>query len=184
MKLNVSDLRKELFNNSSLDPDSSNPIISYPVHGYGTRTEHVEPRIRDTAQRDADHLIEFFAGWALLNRQRFKHFLVLTSFPKSPISQRWASWGHIRVIHDGFKAFFDRFHVKDANNIWAILCSEARPGSSRPTTPVSATTTPRTPVWPTQTTQGLAQSVLQGNQGNRSAKSPQKSPQKYPAPYL
>jgi hypothetical protein len=123
MKCNVADIRTELFKESSLDSDSTSLVISHPIYGYGSRTELDEPKIKDKDERDADHLIEFYAGWALLNRQRFRHFAIATSI-KIPAGSRWGSWGHIEVMRGGYAYFFKCFSIHP-ELIWRSLDSRA-----------------------------------------------------------
>lgn len=178
MKSNVSDIRKELFKPSSLNPDSSSLVVSHPVYHYGNRTEHDEPKIIDKTIRDADHLIEFFAGWALLNRQRFRHFIALTSIAKSPDTARWSSWSHINVVHGGHIPFFGRFRIKksEVDGIWGHLCGDPKPNATdQPSTPVVAST-PGTPSWPIQPTNASVQSPSQSNDTVQEE-------QNYPIPY-
>ncbi|KAE8356637.1 hypothetical protein BDV28DRAFT_144963 [Aspergillus coremiiformis] len=80
---------------------TSSPIISpskLPL--YGSRTENDNPDIPKgltQTERNADHLIEFFAGWALVNCYQFRKFYALTSV--GPF-QRWDEWQHLEIRVD------------------------------------------------------------------------------------
>ncbi|KAJ5502545.1 Chromo domain/shadow [Penicillium fimorum] len=146
IKNNVMDPRTALFDETSLQPNSKSNVIAPSLNEYGTRTEHHNLKIKDKVERDADHLIEFFAGWSLINIPRFRNFVAVTSF-NTPAGARWDKWGHITVMRGGFSHFFKRFKV-DYVGLMAYL---SRPGGSkpRPSTGQVATpsnvTTPRTP---------------------------------------
>ncbi|KNG87052.1 hypothetical protein ANOM_004483 [Aspergillus nomiae NRRL 13137] len=76
-----------------------NTVISpSKLPGYGFRTDDEIPdlpkdKTLSQEQRNADHLIEFYAGWALINCYQFRKFLVLTasSLP------RWDEWQHLQI---------------------------------------------------------------------------------------
>jgi hypothetical protein len=79
------------------NPDLEHPIISpAKLPNYGCRPEDEHPGIPkglNQGQRDTDHLVEFFAGWGIINCHRFRRFIVVTSFTE-PLS-RWKSWNHV-----------------------------------------------------------------------------------------
>src|SRR4051812_19887675 len=43
-------------------------------------------------ERDTDLLIEYFAGWALMNCHKYRKFFVLTHFKTQ---KRWGNWNHV-----------------------------------------------------------------------------------------
>ncbi|KAI9372168.1 hypothetical protein BJX61DRAFT_459966 [Aspergillus egyptiacus] len=134
----------------SLDEDDTHRVvISLPsLPKYGSRTTEDSPNIpKDISQeyRNTDHLAEFFAGWSLVNADRFRRFVVLTCLPPLP---RWNQWQHIelRLTRD----FFATFAI-DYKTIWAKLSSDILRHGPNPETsasipePEPATYTPRTP---------------------------------------
>jgi len=103
------------------DPNIEHPIISpAKLPNYGHRPENDDPAIPKgptQAQRDADHLVEFFAGWGLVNCHRFRRFVVVTSFTE-PLS-RWKTWNHLE-FRCGYKSFFKNFSI-DFNRYWTKI---------------------------------------------------------------
>ena len=89
-----------------------NTVISpSKLPGYGFRTDDEIPdlpkdKTLSQEQRNADHLIEFYAGWALINCYQFRKFLVLTasSLP------RWGEWQHLQ-IHVGSSAIMKSLEI-------------------------------------------------------------------------
>jgi hypothetical protein len=120
IKNNVTDPRKVLFDKASLDPNSTNNVIAPPLDDYGTRTQSHSPNIADKVERDADHLIEFLAGWSLLNIPRFRAFFAVTTL-KPPAGKRWDKWGHLTVLRGGFATFFKQFKVESARIMTHLL---------------------------------------------------------------
>jgi len=103
------------------DPNIEHPIIS-PANlpNYGHRSENDDPAVPKgltQVQRDTDHLVEFFAGWGLVNCHRFRRFIVVTSFPE-PLS-RWKTWNHLE-FRCGGKSFFKSFNI-DPRTYWAKI---------------------------------------------------------------
>ncbi|OJD25442.1 hypothetical protein ACJ73_03188 [Blastomyces percursus] len=82
------------------DEGQHHPFISTrDIPDYGSRREDDHPNIPKgltQEERDADHLIEYFAGYALINADRFRRFAVLTTHKPQP---RWQAWTHIEVMH-------------------------------------------------------------------------------------
>ncbi|KAL2367910.1 hypothetical protein RJ035_003406 [Blastomyces gilchristii] len=82
------------------DEGQHHPFISTrDIPDYGSRREEDYPNIPKgltQEERDADHLIEYFAGYALINADRFRRFVVLTTQKPQP---RWQAWTHIEVMH-------------------------------------------------------------------------------------
>ena len=58
---------------------------------------------------DMDLLVEFFAGWGLMNCHRFRHFVAVTYSKPLP---RWSAWSHLEVKH-GRRQLFSRFHADE-----------------------------------------------------------------------
>jgi chromo domain-containing protein 1 len=177
IKNNVTDPRAALFDKSSLDPNSKSNVISPALNEYGTRTEHHSLRIEGKAERDADHLIEFFAGWSLINIPRFRNFIAVTSLNASA-GARWEKWGHITVMRGGFDHFFKRFKINSEALMGYLSGSDdpkPRPSASQVATPLSATT-PQTPNWASHNANANIQSTFTGSPNSSGTN-------KYPAPY-
>ncbi|KAJ5790890.1 Chromo domain/shadow [Penicillium psychrosexuale] len=172
IKNNVTDPRAALFDKASLHHNSRSNVIAPSLDEYGTRTEHHDLRIKDKVERDADHLIEFFAGWSLINIPRFRNFVAVTSL-SAPTGARWDKWGHMTVMRGGFGHFFKRFKI-DSLTLMAYLSGPKLQPSSQATTPV-AMSTPQTPNWTSHNSNASIQSTLTGSNGNGT--------KKYPAPY-
>ena len=89
------------------DSNIEHPIISpTKLPNYGHRSENDDPAIPKgltQAQRDADHLIEFFAGWGLVNCHRFRRLVVVTSSTEPLL--RWKAWNHVRFLVFQFSTF-------------------------------------------------------------------------------
>ncbi|CAG8326575.1 unnamed protein product [Penicillium salamii] len=101
-KLNPSEPPDDMFKESSLDPDSSNAVMS-PRHVHGYDSPNIDkPKSEGMVLRDANRLIGFFAGWGQRNRQRFKHFVVITSTTDTEVYERWKAYGYITVIRGGY----------------------------------------------------------------------------------
>lgn len=52
--------------------------------------------LRKDILQDEDRLIEYFAGWALLNILSHRRFLVASP---EPVLKRWRRWGHIEFLN-------------------------------------------------------------------------------------
>ncbi|OJJ39866.1 hypothetical protein ASPWEDRAFT_169690 [Aspergillus wentii DTO 134E9] len=111
------------------DDFSETSIISPAmIPHYGSRKEDDHPAIPkglNQEQRDADHMVEFFAGWGLVNNDRFRRFVVLTSF--KPF-RRWETWNHLELRY-GAKDFMKNFEI-DYKHYWSKLKMPQKPGSS------------------------------------------------------
>ncbi|KAL4889947.1 hypothetical protein BDV59DRAFT_100581 [Aspergillus ambiguus] len=94
------------------DPLSESAVICpRQIPLYDSKSEDEAPGIRQgQAQeaKNADILVEFFAGWALLNCHRFRRFVVLTNLAPLP---RWNSWYHLETILQGDKHALAHFKV-------------------------------------------------------------------------
>ncbi|KAF7588785.1 hypothetical protein BBP40_005216 [Aspergillus hancockii] len=109
---------------------------------YGSRTEKDNPEIPKgltQTQRNADHLVEFFAGWALINCHQFRKFYVLTSV--GPL-RRWDEWQHleIKVGSPAIMKFLDINYAVYWEKLKNPLKSKS-PAETKPQTPF----TPQTP---------------------------------------
>ncbi|KAJ5963925.1 uncharacterized protein N7479_003801 [Penicillium vulpinum] len=177
IKNNVSDPRTALFDKASLHPNSKSSVITPFLDEYGTRTEHHNLKIKDKVERDADHLIEFFAGWSLINIPHFRNFVAVTSLI-APAGARWDKWGHMTVMRGGFDHFFKRFKV-DTGGIMAYLLGPSshkpRASTGQVVTPMSATT-PQTPNWTSHNSNASIQATFPGSPNSNDKN-------KYPAPY-
>ncbi|KAJ5542245.1 hypothetical protein N7461_008248 [Penicillium sp. DV-2018c] len=132
IKNNASDTRTALFDKASLDLNAMNSILSPPSGDYGTRTSSHSPNIADKVERDADHLVEFLAGWSLLNIPRFRAFFAVTTI-KPPGGKRWDKWGHLTIMRGGFTAFYKTFKI-DPAGIMAQLSGDSKAKTSPTTT--------------------------------------------------
>ncbi|KAJ6179711.1 hypothetical protein N7519_010172 [Penicillium mononematosum] len=153
IKNNATDARTGLFDEASLHLNSKSNVIAPSLNEYGTRTEHHELKIKDKVERYADHLVEFFAGWSLINIPRFRNFIAVTSLGIST-GQRWDKWGHMTVMRGGTKL---------------------QSSTSQATTPMTATT-PQTPNWASYNSNASVQSTFTGSPNGNGTN-------KYPAPY-
>lgn len=127
---------------SNNDPDS---ILSDGIHDvhsdsraispqqiplYGSRTDDDYlglnlPRGLDQQARNADHLAEFFAGWALVNSYRYRRFTVLTTV--NPL-ERWNHWNHVEFFTSTIK-FFENSNI-DYKYYWQKLRSNVKRSSA------------------------------------------------------
>ncbi|OAX82881.1 hypothetical protein ACJ72_02763 [Emergomyces africanus] len=82
------------------DEGQHHPFISTrEIPDYGSRNEDDHPDIPKgltQAERDTDHLVEYFTGYALIHADRFRRFVVLTTHKPQP---RWQAWTHIEIMH-------------------------------------------------------------------------------------
>ncbi|OJK01169.1 hypothetical protein ASPACDRAFT_25704 [Aspergillus aculeatus ATCC 16872] len=116
----------EVLSGSTDEYFESNAISPPELQGYGSRTEKDIPDIPaglSRAHLNADHLIEFFAGWALVNNHLYRRFVVVTS-PGLRLP-RWAEWNHIELKH-GAREFIESFKI-DYRYYWSKLTE--KPGS-------------------------------------------------------
>ncbi|EPS29592.1 hypothetical protein PDE_04542 [Penicillium oxalicum 114-2] len=112
---------EQFFRADSLDPKNlngaSNNILSLPVVGYGDplrRASSDSPRDLSPAQRKADHLAEYFAGWALENAARFRKAYVITNCKSEALIKRWGCWGHINVF--SVESFLEKYKVPNVDD--------------------------------------------------------------------
>ncbi|KGO77725.1 Chromo domain/shadow [Penicillium italicum] len=176
IKNNVTDPRVDLFDKASLHPNSKSNVIAPSLDEYGTRAEHHALKINDKVERDADHLIEFFAGWSLINMPRFRNFIAVTSLG-ARTGPRWEEWGHMTVMRNGFGHFFKRFKI-DSGSLMTYLSGASKPrpsGTSQVATPMTMTT-PQTPNWTSHNPNAAIQSTLTGSPNGNDTN-------KYPTPY-
>ncbi|CAG8161091.1 unnamed protein product [Penicillium nalgiovense] len=175
IKNNATDAGTGLFDEASLHLNSKSNVIAPSLNEYGTRTEHHDLKIKDKLERDADHLIEFFAGWSIINIPRFRNFIAVTSFGIST-GTRWDKWGHMTVMRGGFGHFFKRFKI-DSAGLMGYLSGGAKlqSSTSQVTTPMTATT-PQTPNRASYNSNASIQSIFTGSPNSNGTN-------KYPAPY-
>ncbi|KAL2703769.1 hypothetical protein AAEP93_004840 [Penicillium crustosum] len=175
IKNNITDPRVDLFDKASLRFDLKSNVIAPSLSDYGTRTNHHGLKIEDKVERDADHLIEFFAGWSLVNIPRFRNFVAVTSL--GPLTgPRWDEWGHMTVMRGGFNHFFRRFKI-DQKTIMTYLsgCSTSQASTSQAATPMTMST-PQTPNWASHNSNTAIQSTFKGSPNDKGMSN-------YPAPY-
>lgn len=99
---------------------------SLPNYGFRRETDHPGiPKGLEQVGLNADHLIEFFAGWALVNCHKFRRFVVATTVKSV---RRWESWNHLEIYHDA--AYFLKTRGIDCSEYWRKLgmTGEPRPG--------------------------------------------------------
>ncbi|RWQ91849.1 hypothetical protein C8Q69DRAFT_408795 [Paecilomyces variotii] len=76
-----------------------NPVISFrsiPSYGHRQEDEHdAIPKGLRQDQRDTDHLVEFFAGWSIINSHRFRRFIVASHYSQ----ERWKAWNHVSTFY-------------------------------------------------------------------------------------
>jgi chromo domain-containing protein 1 len=175
IKNNATDARTGLFDEASLHLNSKSNVIAPSLNEYGTRTEHHDLKIKDKVERDADHLVEFFAGWSLINIPRFRNFIAVTSLGIST-GPRWDKWGHMTVMRGGFAHFFKRFKI-DSAGLMGYLSggTKLQSSTSQATTPMTATT-PQTPNWASHNSNASIKSTFTGSPNGNGTN-------KYPAPY-
>lgn len=112
------------------DFDNASVISPLSIPKYGSRGESDQPAIpRNLTQdeRNADHLFEFFAGWALANCHKFRRFIVATTVNSV---HRWESWNHLDIHRDG--AIFLKTLGINCDDYWHKL---GMPGEPRPGLP-------------------------------------------------
>lgn len=129
----------------------NNNVLCLPVVGYGQRTGAEHPNIPKGLtqdERNADHLVEAFAGWMQMNATRFRKMAVVSNQRHEALLARWSAWGHLTIL-SGFKGFCKAYNTDEA-----ILHERLQNGRQRnvnsPQIPaeVNALTTPRTPRTP------------------------------------
>ncbi|KAJ5115309.1 hypothetical protein NUU61_001068 [Penicillium alfredii] len=157
--------------NPPIDPRTINPnsldrlnhhAFSLSLPGYGNRAEQDDPTLPKgltQEERNADHLIQAFAGWSIVNAARFGRFIVITSLADDVLKSRWREFGHLN-IQGPLKNVFDKFKVPHAA-IWDLLqhgpskhkgdSSSTATAPQAPIGPVSVST-PQTPVDPPSST--------------------------------
>lgn len=84
------------------DGETDNIGQAYPVVSvrnlpkYGSRTEDDHPKVPKgltQAQRNEDHLVEWFAGWAIMKSDKYRKFTVIS---RKPHLERWKKMHHVR----------------------------------------------------------------------------------------
>ncbi|KAA8643646.1 putative Chromo domain protein Chp1p [Aspergillus tanneri] len=127
---NMSASTEELLGSSIISPD---------LPSYDKPTEHNKDLTRE--QIRADNLAEFFAGWVLVNRHRFRRFAIITGIEPLP---RWTTWQHVAIMH-GYKSSIFSYRI-DYELQWSRLKGQ-KPGSSAEEK-AQHTPTPYTPQTP------------------------------------
>lgn len=129
----------------------NNNVLCLPVVGYGQRTGTEHPNIPKGLtqdERNADHLVEAFAGWMQMNATRFRRMAVVSNQRNEALLSRWSAWGHLNIL-SGFKSFCKAYNTDEA-----ILHERLQNGlqlkSNSPHIAAEANllTTPRTPRTP------------------------------------
>ena len=81
------------------DEGQCHPIVSArEIPKYGRRTEDDHPKIPmglTQDMRDRDHLMEWFAGWAIFHAEKFRRFIIVSRLPHL---ERWKQWQHVRTL--------------------------------------------------------------------------------------
>lgn len=131
MQLGANSDPDSILSDSIHDIHSESRAISphkIPLYGYRTDDDYIGlnvPKGLDQQTRNADHLAEFFAGWALVNSHRYRRFTILTSV--KPL-QRWNHWNHIEFFTSTMK-FFEQNNI-DYKFYWQKLRSSSKPSST------------------------------------------------------
>lgn len=172
----------ESLNPGQLD-NVNNNILSLPVPKYGFRTEADNPEIPKgltQVERDADHLVEAFSGFTILNAARFRKTIVISSIKNDSLFKRWQSWGHVALYSVG--NFFHLYRLDEEFLYNRIKNCANGDMSGEKDGILSATQTPRTPVDP-RTPRGPGDGSASEN--SNPAQAQQRAPlkDKYPAPY-
>lgn len=128
MKSNSVSPRRPHFVSERLNPGQldhpNNNVLCLPLPKYGARTEADNPEIPKgltQAERDADHLVEAFAGFTIVNAARFRKTTVITSIKHPALTSRWESWGHVAVY--SVNRFFKYFQLDEK-----VLSERMKPG--------------------------------------------------------
>lgn len=120
----------ELGVSADVDPEldaKENFVLSPNIPGYTfpTDSQHPGPAGDLTKeQKRADRLAEFFAGWALVNRNQFRKFHLICGI--EPFA-RWRTWQHV-VIDQLYQHTGSAFKI-DFMHYWSKLQSR-KAGSS------------------------------------------------------
>ncbi|KAI5284306.1 hypothetical protein KEM54_001443 [Ascosphaera aggregata] len=84
-----------------VDEGQFNPFISMKyIPRYGVlRDSEVDDSLKgaDDMMKNTDQLIEWFAGWSLMNVERFRKFTAVVNV-KTKVLERWRKWAHIEVL--------------------------------------------------------------------------------------
>ncbi|KAJ5721825.1 uncharacterized protein N7483_009759 [Penicillium malachiteum] len=127
----------------------NNNVICLPVQGYGTRSESDDPLIPKgltQEERNADHLVEAFAGWMLAEAARFRKTVVISNHTNKDLMARWPGWGHVNVFD--VNSFLKKWQVKE-DVLLEKIKTGSKPQDDSPMTPADHTAmTPRIPQTP------------------------------------
>lgn len=182
MKSNSVSPRRPYFVSESLNPAQldhpNNNVLCLPLPKYGARTEADNPEIPKgltQAERDADHLVEAFAGFTIVNAARFRKTSVITSIRHPDLLSRWDKWGHVVVFP--VNKFFKTFVLDEK-----VLSERMKPGgsSTKNSSMSPAALTPNTPIDP-GTPQASGDSSTSENPAQGQRRSLAKD--RFPAPY-
>ncbi|KAJ5727596.1 hypothetical protein N7493_005416 [Penicillium malachiteum] len=137
------------FEMSSLDFDKldnpNNNVVCLPLRDYGTRSESDDSRIPKgltQEERNADHLVEAFAGWMIIESARFRKTVVISNHTNQNLMLRWPIWGHVNVFD--VQSFLKKWQVKEDALLEKIKTGSKRQDES-PMTP-RIPQTPKTPL--------------------------------------
>lgn len=187
VKANSISMRYPHFVPESLNPGQldnvNNNVLSLPVPKYGSRTEADNPEIpKGLAQveRDADHLVEAFSGFTILNAARFRKTIVISSIKNVHLIKRWQSWGHVFLYSVG--NFFHQYKLDERILHDRIQNCANGDMSGQKIGTLSATQTPRTPVDP-RTPRGPGDGSANESSNPVQAQQRPSLKNKYPAPY-
>ncbi|EEP79270.1 predicted protein [Uncinocarpus reesii 1704] len=88
------------FDGESDDEGQPQPLVSpsfIPDYGSRQEDEHEDiPKGLLQEERNTDHLVEYFAGWAICNCDRYRRFVTLSHYKPQP---RWKKWQHIENMN-------------------------------------------------------------------------------------
>ncbi|KAK2796387.1 hypothetical protein FQN50_009577 [Emmonsiellopsis sp. PD_5] len=119
------------------DEGQHHPFISpREIPDYGSRQENDEPLIPKgltQKERDTDHLIEYFAGYCLVNAEKFRRFVVITTHNPQP---RWLKWSHIEIMNPTeFNEKFMKPAMRPSGSRKPSSSSSSSSSSSKPQQP-------------------------------------------------
>lgn len=182
-KANSIDPRRPVFQNESLNPRKihmvNNNIISF-------ESEIIQNWIREGGgmgvpkdisqdERNADHVVQMFTAWTLLNTACIRKTVVITSTKNRALHTRWLSNG--RVVLYSPSSFINNFQIPE-NQFLAKALGENPKGENADNGRLLTATTPKTPTFDPRT----PPAPWSSHTGDGTS-SPRATRQNYPAPY-
>ncbi|KAJ5584696.1 uncharacterized protein N7459_004496 [Penicillium hispanicum] len=147
-KINSVDSAHPYFDSKSLDPryldQANNNVLCLPIPGYGTRSETQSPDIPKgltQEERNVDHLVETFSGWAISNATRLRRSVVVTNCKNPSMLARWKNWGHVSVLQ--VSDFMRSWKINEALYLEKLQYGNMSSQSGGPNSPLVTPHTPR-----------------------------------------